>query len=158
MLQITGPNSGNTISFWPNNELVNGTHLIGYYYPRVLIDDTSMWHSVDKFCSIYTLEENRPADTFTIMCAKLYRLLGKSIFVPSKCQDKSAIHISLKYNDCLFYLYDYKGDACFHIGGNNDGKHLIHQLAKDLDGLLANTKPKKFKHKSAYTGFYYRYK
>lgn len=157
MSQFIAPTTGNQIIF-DNNLDITGTSLIGYFYPTVAKFDISALKDISAMTNLYTPDPKRQISSFLEMTARFYGLLGKNIFVPKKQQDKIAVEIILSYQGHMFTIYDYKGDGSFHIGGHENSKDLISDLAKDLDEILLLAQPMKFKHKSVYGNLYYRYK
>lgn len=120
----------------------HGTHFLSYLFDE--IDEFNREMIFEQYKFIYSDKHKK---IFEENLAKLISISNQKIFEDN--DDKSIFCLTGKYRCKPFTIYDYKGDRCFHIGGNDDLDVL--GLKSELIKLIKNAAPTHFNMKSPYT-------
>lgn len=132
---------------------INGTHFLGYFY----IDKKSINYMLQFDSSKYKYDPDsfNRSWTFENIVARIHNLSDQDIFNQGD-EDKLSFELLGTYKKQPFTLYDWKGDKCVHIGGNDDLD--VNGLKTELLELVKNAKPKSFITNCFYNGSQYSYK
>lgn len=121
---------------------INGTHMLGYLYVcEDELPNAKQFQKLYKYKYDARVYNNSNIFWFEDVVARLYNISNQNIFEQGD-EYKLSFEIIGSYDNKPFTLYDYKGDNCVHIGGNDDLDFV--GLKKDLVKELKTTNPKHF--------------
>lgn len=132
---------------------IDGTHFLAYLYVNKKSRDCILQYDYSKYK--YDRSSFPRSWTFQNIIGRINNLSNQNIFGQSD-EEKLSFSLDGTYKNEPFNLYDWKGDKCVHIGGND--KLDVEGLRTELIELIKKTEPKSYTAICYYDGRKYSYK